>query len=75
MTPINGNTYPVKDKLRAIGGKWDAARKCWLVPDNRADEARKLVANAPASQRPSKPKSTCYSCGCEFYGYGDYCGC
>lgn len=22
-----------------------------------------------------KPKSACYSCGCEFYGWGDYCGC
>lgn len=26
-------------------------------------------------QQPSKPKSVCYSCGCEFRGYGDYCGC
>ena len=23
----------------------------------------------------AKPKSRCYSCGCEFYGSGDYCGC
>ena len=23
----------------------------------------------------AKPLSTCYSCGCEFRGWGDYCGC
>lgn len=23
----------------------------------------------------AKPKSRCYSCGCEFHGFGDYCGC
>lgn len=26
-------------------------------------------------QREAKPVSVCYSCGCEFRGWGDYCGC
>jgi hypothetical protein len=44
---ITGNTYPVRDQLRALGGRWDPARKAWLVPAGRADEARRLVAAAP----------------------------
>jgi hypothetical protein len=44
MTLITGNTYPVKDALKALGGKWDADRKGWMVPDAKAADARKLVA-------------------------------
>ena len=40
---ITGNTYPVKDALRAIGGRWDAKAKGWRVPTEKADEARRLV--------------------------------
>lgn len=41
---ITGNTYPVKDQLKALGGRWDAAAKGWRVPANKADEANKIVA-------------------------------
>lgn len=41
---ITGNTYPVKDALKALGGRWDAAEKGWRVPVDRAGEARRLVA-------------------------------
>jgi hypothetical protein len=44
---ITGNTYPVRDQLKALGGKWDPAKKAWLVPAAKADEARRLVAAAP----------------------------
>lgn len=44
---IRGNTYPVKEQLRKLGGQWDAAKKCWLVPETKAEEARKLVATVP----------------------------
>jgi hypothetical protein len=47
MIAIIGNTYPVRDQLKALGGKWDPAKKAWLVPAGRADEARRLVAGAP----------------------------
>jgi hypothetical protein len=46
-TLIAGNTYPVKDQLKALGGRWDAARKGWMVPDEKAAEAQKLVNSAP----------------------------
>lgn len=44
---ISGNTYPVKDQIKALGGRWDADRKVWTVPADRAAEAQALVAGAP----------------------------
>lgn len=49
-TYITGNTYPVKDELKAMGGKWDSTRKAWRVPDDKAEAARALVAGAPQSR-------------------------
>lgn len=40
---IGGNTYPVKDDLKALGCKWDPAKKIWLCPPNNAPRARRLV--------------------------------
>lgn len=44
---ISGNTYPVKDQLRALGGRWDADRKAWMVPEAAAAKAQALVAGTP----------------------------
>lgn len=52
LVAISGNTFPVKDQLRAMGGRWDAARKVWMVPTDAARAANDLVAKAPVS-RPS----------------------
>jgi hypothetical protein len=41
---ITGNTYPHRATLRAMGGDWNAAKKGWEVPEERAEEARALVA-------------------------------
>ena len=43
MVEITGNTYLVRDKIRALGGKWDFVKKCWSVPDDKAAEAQRLV--------------------------------
>ncbi len=43
MTQISGKTYPVRKELRAIGGVWDKDRNVWIVPDERAAEARELL--------------------------------
>ncbi len=80
MTAISGNTYPVKDAIRALGGKWNKDDKAWMVPDDKAEEARALVAQAPKSTMPVKDRiasaarkrgetpGRCYSCGdaCKF---------
>jgi len=46
---ITGNTYPVKDQIKALGGRWNKAAQGWDVPQERADEARALVAGAGPS--------------------------
>lgn len=43
MTKITGNTFPVKDELKAMGGRWNAKDKVWEVPSDRAEEAKKVV--------------------------------
>jgi hypothetical protein len=55
VTAITGNTYPVRQELKALGGTWDAARKAWMVPDDKAAYARTLV-NSPAA-RPKRSGS------------------
>ena len=76
MIPVDGNTYPVKDKLKAIGARWEPNRKCWMIDEKKAMEARKIVAGAPAKapltpytgvcdkcKGPVKaPYTTCYTC-------------
>jgi hypothetical protein len=39
---VIGNTYPVKDKLRAAGCSWDSDRKQWYT--GKADLAEKIAA-------------------------------
>lgn len=43
MIAVTGNTYPVRDRLRALGCRWDAHQKCWMAPDDRYDEAMALL--------------------------------
>lgn len=71
MALITGNTFPVKDQLKALGGRWDAASKGWMVPDAVADQARALVGGK--SSRPRHSPRTCKTCGCKI-NYGVYCG-
>lgn len=76
---ITGNTYPVKDAIKALGGRWDADSKCWMVPDAKAEEARKLVAGAPKSERKSMGSSSYPSYRGRFgrrqYQESDDCNC
>jgi len=46
-TQIPGNTYPVKEQLKALGGKWDGDAHVWIVPSDRAQEALHIVASQP----------------------------
>lgn len=42
-TLITGNTYPVREQLKALGGRWDANRKGWNVPAEKAEIACRIV--------------------------------
>lgn len=61
QAPITGNTFPVKEQLKAIGAKWDADQKCWTITASKIEEANKIVANAPP-QAPVTP-GVCRDCG------------
>jgi hypothetical protein len=49
---ITGNTFPVKEELKALGGKWNGAEKCWEVPEDKAEQARQLVKPTPIYNSP-----------------------
>lgn len=71
MKAVSGNTYPVKDQIKALGGRWNPDRKVWMVPDAVADEAQRLVAGAGPSRSYS---SRGRGCGCDC-GDCDPCRC
>jgi hypothetical protein len=70
-TAISGNTFPVKDQLKALGARWNPDQKAWMVADEKADEARRIVSGAPKStSKSSKPHfSKCQECGIPSNGY------
>jgi hypothetical protein len=66
---ITGNTYPVKDKIKALGGHWDANAKGWQVPETAAQQAKLLVESAPKTAKTSNHRRTNrYSRGVDRYG-------
>lgn len=71
MTAITGNTFPVKDQIKALGGRWNPDAKSWMVPDEKAAAARALVSGAPKSERPASTyrPSKCRECGCHASQY------
>jgi hypothetical protein len=52
---ITGNTYPVKEQIKALGGRWNADRKAWMVPADKAPAAQALVSGAPKSSYSRSP--------------------
>lgn len=44
---ITGNTFPVKEELKALGARWNSTAKGWDVDENVAEQARQIVAGAP----------------------------
>lgn len=69
MIAITGNTYLVKDQIKALGGRWNADRKAWMVPDDKADEARTLVNGANHSHGSKRHFSHCADCGAASQGW------
>ena len=49
MIAVTGNTYPVKDALKALGAKWNPDQKAWMVSEDKAAAARALVAKGSSS--------------------------
>ncbi len=60
MTAVSGNTFPVKDQIKALGGRWNPDQKAWMVPDAKAAEAQALVAGAPIQPRTASSSTSTY---------------
>ena len=83
MILITGNTYPVKEQLKALGARWNGEAKGWMVPADKAGVARQLVSSAPkqAWSGPARSRSggssfgrRCYCSEChEPYRRGQRC--
>ena len=43
MKTISGNSYPVKEAIKAAGGVWDRRARSWSVPDEKWEAAQALV--------------------------------
>jgi hypothetical protein len=66
LVAITGNTFPVKDYLKALGARWNPETKAWMVAADKAATARKIVAGAGsgAAKTSGKPHfSKCHDCG------------
>ncbi len=80
LIPITGNTYPVRDQLRQLGATWNPAGKAWMVSPEQAEQARAIVASAPAGRAPSSSygrsryRSDAFS-GRNQSRYGGRCNC
>jgi hypothetical protein len=71
---ITGNTYPVKEGIKALGGRWNRILNGWEVPADKAEQARALVAGAGpstytprASRAPSRSVYARFSSGAETF--------
>jgi hypothetical protein len=34
---LRGDTYPIRDKLRSLGFRWDPGKKAWFIPITKWD--------------------------------------
>ena len=46
LVKIVGNTFPVKDQLRALGAKWNVDEKCWYIASDKEAEANAIIAGS-----------------------------
>jgi hypothetical protein len=47
---FTGNTFPAKDAIKNIGGKWDADAKAWWIGSAKRAEAVALVTESTMAQ-------------------------
>lgn len=57
LVRITGNTFPVRERLRELGGTWDPVHHCWKVPKSNAEAARRAVrfGMAKTHKKPDRP--------------------
>jgi len=53
---ITGNTFPHKESIRALGGRWDALRRAWYTTDEVAFNNATWLTD-PSKYVPPPPRS------------------
>lgn len=66
---ITGNTFPVKNELRALGATWSKPAKAWMIDEAKAEEAKALVARGAVRSASGRGGSvlTRFNSGAETY--------
>lgn len=53
---VVGKTFGIKDDLKALGGRWNKAHKCWVMPNQSAfDQAIALMKGGSSAPRKAAP--------------------
>ena len=53
LVALSGNTYPVKEALKALGAQWDKEQRAWLIAASKAAHARAIVDDQQDQQNPA----------------------
>ena len=69
LVAVTGNTFPVKDQLKAMGARWNPDAKAWMVEADKADAARAIVSGAPTQNKSAYRPHRCSECRCEATQY------
>jgi len=80
---VTGETFPVREELKRVGGRWDREREAWAFGIEKAFEVADLVYKLDKVTDPrSMGMVRCWECGRWFKpskgswdGFGWYCGC
>ncbi len=54
---LTGDTYAVRDRIKAIGGRWDPDRRAWWVGSAKKAEAESLAAGLSSAEAPAAPEA------------------
>lgn len=62
LVELHGNTYPLKDEIKAAGGRWNNTTRKWSVPREHA-EALQAKAAAGTPKLGAQLWEECPRCG------------
>lgn len=62
---LTGNTYPIKDQIKARGGKWDPVVKGWKVQVQYAEELKAMMQKEKTFEHQGQLWEECEFCGNE----------
>jgi hypothetical protein len=70
---LSGDTYPIKDAIKAyMGGKWDGMLKVWIVDVDKINDLINRGAMHISNQTQTQSKTNNGLCPrCHTYCYGD----